>query len=389
MGSVFLTDAQQRKTLAAARSLGRKGVFVAAGEETRMATALFSRYCRRSLVYPSPRLRPERFLGVLLEFLHRNPFDVLFPMDDLTLELIAGHKSEFEAVTRLPVPDHDTLILGADKARTLERAWEMGLACPKTWTVDRLEQVEDRAASLSFPVVIKPRRSSGSRGIRYAPSREGFVSTYLEVHKRYPFPLIQEFIPPGEKYDVCLLFNRESRLRGAFVQKELREYPLTGGPSTLQESVRRPDLVEQAAALMQGMGWYGVCEVEFMVDPRRGEPVLMEVNPRFWASLQLAIDSGIDFPYLLHQMAISGDIKPVFRYEVGRRCRWLLPGDILHFLANPKRWRMNPGFFNFWDAGTKDDIISLADPGPTIGFCLACFRYVLDLRMWKFIVTRS
>lgn len=385
---MFLTDAQQRKTLAAARSLGKKGLYVGAGEETRLATALFSRYCREALVYPSPRRFPDRFVDRLLKFLRAKPFDVLFPMDDATLLLVAGHREEFQLLTRLPFPDHDTLRLARDKGKSLQLAREAGLDSPRTLEVSEPGELAGLSRGLDLPAVIKPRESSGSRGIRYVFSREDLIPAYMEVHRQYPFPLIQEYIPPGEKYDVCLLVGGGSRVRAAFVQKELREYPLTGGPSTLQESVHRPDLVEKAARLMRRLGWYGVAEVEFMIDPRDGRPVFMEINPRFWASLQLAIDCGVDFPYLLYRLAMDGDVEPVLEYETGLRCRWLLPGDILHFLANPRRWEMKPGFFQFRDARTRDDIISLSDPGPTLGFFLACCRYALDPRMWRFVVWR-
>ncbi|MFZ5925423.1 MAG: ATP-grasp domain-containing protein [Bacillota bacterium] len=390
MESAFLTDAQQRKTLAAARSLGKRGIYVGAGEETRLALALFSKYCRKVFVYPSPRRHLDEFLDRLSWFLRANPFDVLFPMDDATLMGVARRREELESVTRVPIPEYHALSLASDKTKTLQLARDVGLACPRTVVPDSIEvgSLQKLASTLDFPVVVKPREGSGSRGMRYVSAAERLVPIYLEVHRDYPFPMIQEYIPQGEKYDVCLLFNKNSVVRAAFVQKELRGYPLFGGPSTLQESVRQPELVDMAVALAQAMGWYGVCEVEFMIDPRNGQPVLMEVNPRFWGSLQMSIYAGVDFPYLLYRMAMDGDVRPVFEYEVGLRCRWLLPGDTLHFLANPKRWEMGPGFFDFWDPRTRDDIISLSDPGPTVGFFLACCRYVFDPRMWRFVVTR-
>ena len=41
--------------------------------------------------------------------------------------------------------------------------------------------------------------------------------------------------------------------------------------------------------------------IEFRIDSRDGVPKIMEVNPRFWGSLQLSILSGVDFPYLLYK----------------------------------------------------------------------------------------
>ena len=58
--------------------------------------------------------------------------------------------------------------------------------------------------------------------------------------------------------------------------------------------------------------------VEFKVDPRDGIPKLMEVNPRFWGSLQLAIVSGVDFPYLILKMARRESFEPILHYACGK-----------------------------------------------------------------------
>lgn len=70
--------------------------------------------------------------------------------------------------------------------------------------------------------------------------------------------------------------------------------------------------------------------VEFRVAPD-GKAYLMEVNARLWGSLQLAIDCGVDFPWLLFQICNGKEIAPVASYRVGRRLRWFL-GDMDHLL---------------------------------------------------------
>lgn len=386
--SVFVTDAQQRKTLAVIRSLGRRGIEVGAGEETRLATAFFSRYCRQRVVYPSPARQPAEFVTGLLAHLRRHRCRVLIPMDDDALMLVARHSAEFSALARVPVARHEVLLQARDKLLTLQLAAAVGIAHPRTLAVSAAADLAAVVRELGFPLILRPRESSGSRGFIRVDSEPGLTAAYARLQPAYGGLIAQEFIPPGEKYDVGLLLNSRSELRAAFVQKELRGYPLDMGPSTLQESVHRPDLVATALRLLQAMDWSGIAEVEFMVDPRDGRPKLMEVNPRFWASLQLAVSAGVDFPYLLYRMALDGDVEPVLEYRAGVRCRWLLPGDLLHFLANPRRWHLEPGFFDFFARDTGYDIISPRDPGPVLGFFLAAARYLFDRRMWRFLLRR-
>jgi hypothetical protein len=104
--------------------------------------------------------------------------------------------------------------------------------------------------------------------------------------------------------------------------------------------------------------------VEFRVDPRDGEPKLLEVNPRFWGSLHHAIVCGVDFPHLLYVMAMEGDVEPQREYRVGIRTRSLLHGELLHFARNPERFRLKPGLTDF---SIPDDLLSSSDPWPALG----------------------
>lgn len=385
---VLLTDAQQRKTLAAIRSMGRRGVDIIAAEDTRWATASFSRYCGQRLVSPNAARNPEDYFIWLHDALRKFPCDVLFPMDDATMEVAVRYRSQLEKLCRLPLPDTGSYLAASDKARATVAAREAGLDCPETLIPKSLDDLGRISSGLTFPVVIKPRKSSGSRGIVVVWRKEELEAQYLRVHEKYPFPMIQEYISPGEKFDVCLLFNHSSQLRAAFVQKEIRFFPLERGPSTVQESVWRPDLVEKASCLMERLNWQGVAEVEFMVDPRDGRAMFMEVNPRFWGSLYMAILAGVDFPWLLYRLAMDGDVKEYFSYVTGVKCRWLLPGDMLHFIFNKKRFSLDPTFFSTKRSGVHDDIISLEDPLPAFGFFLAGFRSALDPGMWRMMFCR-
>jgi predicted ATP-grasp superfamily ATP-dependent carboligase len=76
--------------------------------------------------------------------------------------------------------------------------------------------------------------------------------------------------------------------------------------------------------------------VEFKKDSRDGTYKLMEINAKFWGSLDLSIASGVDFPYLTVIMALEGDIQPVLEYNKDMKFRWPFPDDTLHMLANPR-----------------------------------------------------
>jgi predicted ATP-grasp superfamily ATP-dependent carboligase len=379
----FVTDALLRKSVVVCQSLGRQGIDVAAGSTTRLSPAFFSRHCREQLIYPSPKDSPDAFIQVMLDYLRRHPHDVLLPTDDVTLAVCSGYRNELDRLTRLPFPEPDQLVYGLDKAPTMQLAERLGIPHPRTLFPRSGEEAASLAGRLGQPLVIKPRSSCGGRGMAYVAPGEDVAARWAEVHEMHAFPMLQACIPPGSKYDVGVLMDRNSHPVATFVQKELRHFPLRDGLSTMQESVHRPDLVERAVALLQAIGWYGLAEVEFMEHPYTGEALLLELNPRVWASIQLAVTCGVDFPHLLYQLALGESVRETHQYEIGRKCRWLLPGDILHFVVNPDRLRMQPSFFDFREPATVLDGFYAEDKRATLGVLLSTAHYLFDKDIWS------
>jgi len=397
MAHVLVTDGHFRKTLAVVRSLGRRGVHVTVGERTFLNTSFFSKYCAKRLVYPSPRQSADQFIDFILKEIKENFYDCLFPMEEETLLLLAKYHSEISRYTYLLSSDLKKIEFVRDKRNLMQFAEAHGIPMPKTYysppTPWSHETNSTRQAlpldSIPIPAVIKPRVSSGSFGIVYVKKKEDLIPSYQSVHERFPFPLIQEWIPDGGgTYGLSALFDEASNIQAAFVHKKLRMYPVQGGPSTLREGVEHPQIMEMGLSLLKSLNWIGVGMVEFKVDPRDGIPKLMEVNPRFWGSLQLAIVSGVDFPYLILRMARKESYAPVLHYAAGKRCRWLLLGDILHFLNNPNRFHLHPSFFHFFDPDTSDDIISKDDPLPMLGSVATFFTFLYDPEMKRFLERR-
>ncbi|MBW2292235.1 MAG: ATP-grasp domain-containing protein [Deltaproteobacteria bacterium] len=265
-----------------------------------------------------------------------------------------------------------------DKWKTFQLANEVGVPIPASHCPESVEQVRDLVRDWQGGAVIKPRKTSGSRGMLYVDRPDQLEAAWVEVSRDYPRPMIQERVAAsGEGLGVFVLIDEHDELVALFGHKRLREYPIAGGPSTLRVSHRDDALVEQSLRLLRAMNFRGVAMVEFKVDPARGEPVLMEVNPRFWGSVALAVASGVDFPLLYHRAAARIPQSPVLEFEPDIYCRWLLPGDFLNFLTNPDRMRMDPSFFRFFGPNLFYDILSLRDPAPMLGILIESLRRIM------------
>jgi len=170
------------------------------------------------------------------------------------------------------------------------------------------------------------------------------------------------------------------RVLALFTHRRLREYPPSGGASTLRESARDAALEDAAVRLLRHIGWTGVAMVEFK---RRQDGFhLMEINPRFWGSLALAVDAGVNFPLLLVKWARGEAFEPVTAWKSGIRARVFFPGDVMHYLANPDRAKMDPPLFDF---STPDDYLRRDDPRPGIGLVLSVLTGLFHSEWRRFL----
>ena len=329
---VFITDAGYKHTLAAVRSLGLKGVEVNVGSTSRYAVSFYSKYVRSRHLYPDPKQNPLGFVNFIKRLVEKGNYDVLLPIGYNTTVTTARFKDRLIRHLAVPVADYDTLCVAADKIKTLEFAEKIGIPVPKTIACKNINDVKKAVKELKFPMVIKGALETG---------RTTYASRVTELKSKCRFLstlssdgfLIQEYIP-GDGYGFFGLLNKGAP-RAIFMHKRVREYPIAGGPSTAAEGIYEPRLKELGLKMLRLLSWHGAAMVEFRKDFRDDEYKLMEINPKFWGSLDLAIVSGIDFPYLTCKMAVDGDVKPMFRYKVGVKFVWPFPDDFRRALADP------------------------------------------------------
>lgn len=385
---ILLTDGQQRKTLNTARALGKSGYEVYVCEVTRFNPTAFSKYVREFKKSPDPNHESEEFVKWLKATVKELEIDLVIPMDDGSMEAVVGAYDELNKLCRLAIPPVKSYFELCDKSNQLRIVEESELDVPVTWRINELEDLRQFEDFTGYPLLIKPKKSGGSRGIRKVADYNELCMAYEEVHSTFPYPLIQSFIPLGPRVDVCLLYDELGKPIAGFVQEEIRHFPIKMGPSTVQRSIYDKELLQRTVDMLNPIEWTGIIEVEYMMDITTGRFYFMEMNTRFWASLYTAIIAGVDFPTMLVK-SIEGDKQdPVFDYKEGLYGRWLFPGDIMHFIMSSDRFKMKPGFLSGKRKNVYDDIASGDDPLPVLGFLMAILRYVLDIRMWKLFFKR-
>jgi predicted ATP-grasp superfamily ATP-dependent carboligase len=328
-GRALVTDGRSLAALAIVRSLGSAGIDVHVGEEFRGSLASFSRHATRSHRYPSAEERPRAFVQRLRSLIAAEGFDVVIPTRDATTLRIAERREELGREIDLCVADPKTIDRLGDKGRCMKLAADHGVPIPRTYYPNEsgLERVRDEA---TFPVLVKPRRASGSRGIVRVERPADLERRYRSVARDHPDPIVQEYVDhAGGHYSVGTLFDRRSEPVATHVYRETKQYPSSGGPAVNAVSVEREPWVEELLELLGRVGWQGPAHMDVLYDPDDDVHRLLEVNPRFWTSLTLSVRSGVDVPRLLYELAGSDTVPSVGAYDVGLEYRWVVPNELL------------------------------------------------------------
>lgn len=380
MEKILILDGNTRSALAATRSLGRRGVKVVVADETKRTLSGASRYCSESFAYPSPVKDLRAFLSTVKAECLQRGITVIFPMTEALMATVLKHREEFENA-HLPFVEFSAFDSITNKWNLMQLARQLNITIPQTHYIADGWALRRVCPTLKFPVVLKPYRSmicmNGNctrASVKYAESAgelERTVAQY-EYFRRNPF-LLQEYVR-GEAHGIFALYDHGKPV-ASFAHRRLRENPPSGGVSVLCESVEKnPEAWRMAKAILDHVGWHGVAMVEFKVTAD-GTPCLMEVNGRFWGSLQLAIDAGVDFPWLLYQLATRRATDPVDGYVAGVKSRWLF-GDLARLCKvlagnelppgaqSPKKVRSILQFLDFFDSRTRCEEGRWHDIGP-------------------------
>jgi predicted ATP-grasp superfamily ATP-dependent carboligase len=391
--SVLVTDGDQRAALAVVRSLGRAGYEVHVCSVRRKSIAGASRYSSGNHAVADPLRHSELFLSDLERVAAATRADVLIPISEASLLVVLPKREQFSCA--IPFADANAFDRVCDKQAVLQMARTHGIAVPGQAVVAKAADISLLDDSLRFPLVLKPSRSVAGQDGKRIRAGVAYASNVQELREelRYmpvdAYPVLLQQRVDGAGLGISVLVW-EGALVAAFAHQRIREKPPSGGVSVLRESVPIDQmLLTRSLALLRDFKWKGVAMVEYKLDSHTGVPYLMEINGRFWGSLQLAIDAGVDFPNLLVQLALGATPSPVIKYETGVRSRWEW-GDVDHFLARmlhpaatvttssgalkPRRLAAITEFVHGFDRGTRSEVFRPDDLGPFFRETVDWFR---------------
>lgn len=376
--SVFVTDGRAISSLAIARRLDRDGLTVHCGEAFETNLTAYSNATTEAHTYPSPDEEPAAFKRAVAALIQRQEIDFVIPVRDSSTRLLAELAETLPETTKTLLETPDKIEQLQDKKRCAKLAVEADVPVPETYFPDE-QGIDYIQATADFPVLVKPTNASGARGIRRVETPDELPETYRAAKRAEGEVIVQEFVDhAGGHYSIGTVFDRDGTPRAIHAYEELLQYPDSGGPAIRARSVPVEPWVHEMLGLLKTVDWTGPAHMDVLLDPEDGQFKLLEVNPRIWSSIALAIDSGVDIPGVMLDIASGTDPDESSTYPTDRAYRWVLPNEILWAIdgwntpARVKRLLHRDG------KQTSYSILSRGDPGAAIGAALQSARFMLE-----------
>lgn len=388
--SVLIPVSPSASSIACIRSLGRRGIHTVCASEDESRPALSSRYCGEVIAVPSPHDDLIAYKDSLLRIASRPDVRTIISNREEDSYVLSKYKREFGEQVAALWPSFDQLRTVHDRLRLAEATEEAGVPTPGTWSFDEVDDwdreliVKPRYSILTSEYVdsLSPRECEGKMDPVYIspgtePDLEEIQATMHSSDRRIPdhVPIVQEIVRgTGAEYGFRGLYDGGKRVTTC-QKRQLRGKSYAGGASVFRETMYDPRIDELGQRILEYLDWHGLASVQFLRDADSGEFKFTEINPRMWASLQMDVIAGADFPHHHWLLANGEDARIEDGYEIGAG-NHLLAGELQYLLSvlrddNPivKRPKFRTAF---WDVISSCydqpnfDYLHVDDPGPFV-----------------------
>jgi D-aspartate ligase len=318
---VLLTDAQDRSSLAACRSLHRAGYAVDAVASSRPAAAHWSRFCDRRLLASDPREDEPRFVEELRDIARTASYQLLVTGSDASLLAVSRNRERLEPFVELGLPPAVVVERCMSKQALVHTAAGAGLDAPETEVCADEAAAKAAARRLGYPVVLKPRstvfgRNGGlvQRGSRLVMDEASLVAMW----PGYGTPALIQRCLEGELVSFSGVAV-DGRLLTYGASRYSRTWPPEGGAVSFAETISAPPgLRRKVENLIRALGWQGVFEVELVQHETRF--AVIDFNPRLFGSLELITTAGAPLTtawcnWVLGFESVESEARPGYRYR--------------------------------------------------------------------------
>lgn len=356
MIKVLLLEANSIQSQPIAKSLKKKGFYTIGFCEEKLSYGYYSRCFDEKYLTCSSAHEPDVFFTFLVDYLKKTHVDVIIPMSDDSAVFLANNQKELLKYTTFSIPTYENFMKGYDKNQLMKVCKVLGVAHPMT--VDLAENYT--LSGMKYPAIIKPNLTTGGRGMSIVNNQDELEAIIESTIAKYGNSHVQEFVPAGgRQIKVQLLVDDSQNLLCSSVMCKMRMYPVKGGSSCCNVTIRNEELVSTCHQVLKAIKWRGFADFDIIEDPRDGSLKIMEINPRIPACIKSTIIAGIDWGEAVVNEALHQPL-PAYNYREGVVLRYL-GFDVLWFLKSKDRFKAKPSWLKFFGSNVSYEDVDITD----------------------------
>jgi carbamoyl-phosphate synthase large subunit len=237
----------------------------------------------------------DGYIEDLLRICTEQQVDMLIPLYEPEFTGIVENRQQFgQNGTKVVLSDKKALKICSDKYKTFGFFEEAGIKTPKSWLSNQLP------SKMKFPLFVKPCCGMGSMG-----AQKVFNNVSLTSALEYSVNMIIQQYIEGTEYTLDVLADFNGQVLSVVPRQRLE---VRAGEVSKSKTADRPDLIEQAVYIVERLGAIGPLTLQCI--DTGSEVYWIEINPRFGGGVPLAIQAGVDYPYLLYRMLKGETVSP-------------------------------------------------------------------------------
>ncbi len=268
------------------RILSAEGHEIFAADSIKFSGGTFSKYVKKSIVYPEVSKDAKGFIKTLLDFIEKEHIEYIIPSFEEAY-VISYYKEKFKNKVKMLIEDYEKLMILHDKYSLTQLSEQLGINTPSTVLLKDFVPEE-----WDYPIVLKPKKNRAAMGIKKVDNREQ-LNKILRKIKKDDY-MVQEYIDHKQYCTTGIAYN--GKLIGNVIYKNLREFPESGGFGTYRVSCDIPEIITNVKKLVSELDYTGFICVDHLYDAKTGNYYITDVNPRMSPGLYTAYMAGLNLP---------------------------------------------------------------------------------------------
>ncbi len=254
----------------------------------------FSRYISHYTYVPAAT-DAISWIKAINQEVERYGIDIILPVYEEAIERLIQYKHRLSHPDKLVLlPELEAYRVANNKRHLSVHMRKNGIPHPKSFQLSYDQTVT--LGEETFPILAKPESNAeGGVGIQLLDTRSG-LQKYIEENSGNTGIIYQEYI---EGYDIdCSVLCREGDVKAYTIQRGTLGGQTPFAPPSGLVFTEAPKLLEIIKNLMRTLNWSGVAHIDCRFDRHRNQYLVLEINPRYWYSLDGSLMAGVNFPWL-------------------------------------------------------------------------------------------